>query len=140
MLGSSSRFGWTRKSRPQIEHIARQEEPWDYNSFTNNCQHFLRLLADQILEKDTAADYQWFHDNTQTEYLNSRQPPLPPEVIKAMQRAQLFMVTQNDQQQLNMLNMQLATQALSLNAAVSPAMNLAMNSVINPGAFGGGGC
>lgn len=89
-----------------------QEESWDYNRFTNNCQHFLRLLADQILEKDTAADDQWFHDNTQTEYLNSRQPPLPPEVIKAMQAAQLSMITHHHQHQLNMLNMQLTNQVL----------------------------
>ena len=140
-------IGWTRKSRSQIEDIARQEEPWDYHRFTNNCQHFLRLLADQILEKDKAADYQWFYDNTQTEYLNSRQPPLPPEVIKAMQTAQLSMITHHHQHQMNMLNMQLANQALfatnpALNAANNPAMNFAMNPAMNPaiGGFGGGGC
>jgi len=78
-------IGWTRMKPTELETSAREVgEGWDYNKITNNCQHYLKLFADKILVEEKAVDYPWFQENTRTEYLNSRAPPLPPEALAAI--------------------------------------------------------
>lgn len=77
-------IGWTKMKPTELETSAREVgEGWDYNKITNNCQHYLKLLADKILVEEKAADYPWFQENTRTEYLNSRAPPPSPEALRA---------------------------------------------------------
>lgn len=133
-------IGWTQKSKDEITRIAQQVgRGCDYSKFTNNCQHYLRLLADQILVHEKAADYPWFYDNTKTEYQNSRIPPPPPEELLAMQKQQQQAVQQN--MQINQLNMNMVNQTLMMqnqqNVALNQANMQAMNNpAMNPAAFG----
>jgi len=51
-------IGWTEMLPVEIEQIARRVGTnWDYHRFTNNCQHYLKLFADDILVEEKAADY-----------------------------------------------------------------------------------
>ena len=63
----------------------------------------------------------------ETEYRDRRQAPPLLEAVREMLKVQFYMIVHHDWQQLNMLNMQLATQALfvmnpALSAAIYPAM------------------
>ncbi len=121
--------GWTNLSRDRIEGIARQVGTgWDYNRFTNNCQHYLKLFADEILVEEKGADYPWFQENTRTEYLNSRAPPPPPEAVAAMHQVQQTVIQNNLQFNMQWMNQAIMLNVQSMNPVMNPAMNPGMNS------------
>ncbi|KAM3553894.1 hypothetical protein ARSEF4850_006712 [Beauveria asiatica] len=79
-----SMVGWTTLSEQEIER-----ECWDvfqrfgnYGLFYNNCQHFLRALADGIVTT-RAPDWQWLMKNSPSGYTYGVKYPLPYEAICA---------------------------------------------------------
>ena len=152
-------IGWTRRTQEELQSIAHQVgDNWDYSRMTNNCQHYLQLFSDRILENEKAADYSWFRENTRTEYQNSRTPPPTPEELRAMQAGQQQALhhhhqhhVHQDQLQINQINqmvlLNLQTQNIAMmnsinqnitNPATNPAMNAGMNAGATYGMPGGG--
>ncbi|KAM3430863.1 hypothetical protein MY4824_007436 [Beauveria thailandica] len=79
-----SMVGWTTLSEQEIER-----ECWavfqrfgNYGLFYNNCQHFLRALADGIVTT-RAPDWQWLMKNSPSGYTYGVKHPLPYEAICA---------------------------------------------------------
>ncbi|KAM3540107.1 hypothetical protein ARSEF1564_006981 [Beauveria bassiana] len=79
-----SMVGWTTFSEQDIER-----ECWEvfqrfgnYGLFYNNCQHFLRALADEIVTT-RAPDWQWLMKNSPSGYTYGFKYPLPYEAIGA---------------------------------------------------------
>ena len=149
-------IGWTRKGSDDLQSIAHQVgDDWDYSKMTNNCQHFLQLFSDRILESDKAADYAWFRENTRTEYQNSKKVPPTTEEIRAMAAGQQQILhghhhghrthhgnhhhaqTHMDQTNNVMLqNIQMQNMAV-MNSISMGAMGMNMNAGMNAGMNGG---
>lgn len=90
-------IGWTRLTAAEVKTCALEVgEGWDYNRFTKNCQHYLKLLADKILVEEKAADYPWFLENNPTDYLSSRAPLPSVEILQMKEHTsrQSHMATQ----------------------------------------------
>ena len=69
-------IGLTKRARPETEGTARRiAKDWDYSIFSNRCQHHLRPLADEVHVEEIAAGYRYFHENTQIDCQDRRQPP-----------------------------------------------------------------
>lgn len=145
-------IGWTRLDATQLRDICGQVmgQFGSYNLLWNNCQDFLQQFADRIISKK-ALDWSWFRMHSKTEYQADQALPPTPEEIIARQRAMMI----NQQQQanpqqilqnnINLMNQQLAMQNSQLNAINQSMVNQnnlmmtnpAMNPGMNPGIMGG---
>ncbi|KAH6894515.1 hypothetical protein B0T10DRAFT_590133 [Thelonectria olida] len=64
-----SMIGWTNKTKAEVDAacIATAAKFGFYNLFFNNCQHFLRTFAVEIVD-DKAQDWAWFANSTASSY------------------------------------------------------------------------
>ena len=98
-------IGWTKKTKEEVDQACTSvfEKFGKYQLVWNNCQHFLKMLADQILVAK-AADFSWFNSNTKTRYqkTQSLMPPPLEFLLKIQQQmaAQMQAQVQNQQIQL----------------------------------------
>lgn len=88
--------GWTRMNKNEVANAGREAraEFGEYSLLRNNCQDFLRQLADKILISDKAADYDWFRSNTKTKYQKDQWLLPPPaemmlRMLENMQQMQM---------------------------------------------------
>ena len=99
-------IGWTHKSKDQIDAACRdvQAQFPEYNILWANCQHFLKLLAERIVDAGHASDFGWFASNTKSRYQKTQALMPPPlEFLLKMQRqmqAQMQNQLVNQQQQI----------------------------------------
>lgn len=111
-------IGWTTKSKEEVDRACKSvlQEFGEYNLLWKNCQHFLRMLAEQIVDIK-ASDYTWFNSNTKTRYQKT-QALMPPPLefllkIQAQRSAQMQAQVQNQQIQIqtqNQIQMQIQMQ------------------------------
>jgi hypothetical protein len=73
--------GWTHLTEPEVNTIAQAvlSSFGRYSLLRNNCQDFLRQLAEKILIGPKAADFDWFMSNTKTKYQKDQWLKPPPE-------------------------------------------------------------
>lgn len=113
-------IGWTGKPKAEVDQICSsifQQQFGTYHLLWKNCQHFLRMLAEQIITddhgagaKNKAADYAWFESNTKTRYQKTQSLMPPPlEFLIRMQQANATMM-QNQVQMQNQNQMQMQMQ------------------------------
>lgn len=80
-------IGWTHLAEPDVTTIAQAilSAFGRYDLLRNNCQDFLRQLAEKILIGSKAADFDWFMSNTKTKYQKDQwlKPP-PDEMLMRM--------------------------------------------------------
>lgn len=102
--------GWTRLTEPQVNTIANTvlSSFRRYSLLRNNCQDFLRQLAERILIGPKAADFDWFMSNTKTKYQKDQWLKPPPEEMLMRMIDTMAMMTQAQ----NNLNIQTQTQQL----------------------------
>jgi hypothetical protein len=104
-------IGWTRLSQAQTAEIAQTvlSSFGKYSLLRNNCQDFLRQLAEKILISPKAADFDWFMSNTKTKYQKDQwlKPP-PDEMLMRMlvQQQNQMVAMQNAQHQQSHMHMQ----------------------------------
>ena len=102
-------IGWTTKTKAQVDQTCQSilQQFGTYHLLWKNCQHFLRMLADKIVDA-TAADYPWFRDNTKLRY--QRTQALMPPPLELLMRLQLQMAGMMQMQTQNQIRMQMQTQ------------------------------
>ena len=114
-------IGWTTKTKAEVDRACTSvfEQFGKYHLLWKNCQHFLRMFADQILASK-AADYGWFNDNTKTRYQKTQDLMPPPleylmkmlqsqQVIQSQIQNQIIQNQMQNQMQ-NQIQMQLQNQ------------------------------
>lgn len=144
-------IGWTRMSKEQVDAACQQtfKEFPEYNLFWNNCQHFLKNMAERILVAH-AADYSWFADNVKTKYHKDTllQPPPLEHLMRMQQRMQQMQAQNQMQNQINMQNMQNQMQIqmqnqinMQIQSQIQNQMQMQMMNQVamQAGAVGGGG-
>ncbi|KAH8888961.1 hypothetical protein GQ53DRAFT_748507 [Thozetella sp. PMI_491] len=105
-------IGWTRMTEPQVSAVAQAalSSFGTYKLVRNNCQDFLRLVAEKILTGPKAADFEWFMSNTKTKYQKDQWLKPPPEEMlmrmlnRAMAQSQMMQIQMQNQMQQQMQN------------------------------------
>lgn len=102
-------IGWTTKTKDEVDLACRSASQsfGEYHLLWKNCQHFLRILADQILATK-AADYPWFKSNTRTRYQKTQSLMPPP--LEFLLKMQLQMTAQMQAQVQNQIQLQTQNQ------------------------------
>ena len=102
-------IGWTTKTKEEVDLACKSvsQQFGEYNLLWKNCQHFLRMLADQILVTK-AADFPWFYSNTESRYQKT-QHLLPPP-LEFFLKSQAQMQTQMQNQMQNQIQNQMQNQ------------------------------
>ena len=109
--------GWTRLTEPEVNNIAQTvlSSFGRYSLLRNNCQDFLRQLAEKILIASKAADFDWFMSNAKTKYQKDQWLKPPPEEMlmrmingmMAQQQAMNISLVNQNQIQMQMQNQML---------------------------------
>lgn len=102
-------IGWTNKTKDEVDLACRSvfQSFGEYHLLWKNCQHFLRMLAEQILVAK-AADYPWFQSNTKTRYQKTQSLMPPP--LEFLLKMQAQMTAQTQAQVQNQIQLQTQTQ------------------------------
>ena len=142
-------IGWTTKTKDEVDPVCRSvfESFGEYNLLWKNCQHFLRMLAEQLLAAK-AADFDWFKSNTKTRYQKTQSLMPPPlEFLLKMQlqmtaqmQAQIQMQTQNQiqMQTQNQIQMQIQNQIqMQIQNQIQMQIQMQMQNQIQMQTMGG---
>lgn len=132
-------IGWTTKTKSEVDQICNSvfQQFGTYHLLWKNCQHFLRLLAEQILvvddgdkRKSKAADYPWFASNTKTRYQKTQALMPPPlEYLMRMQQATAQMMQSQNVQIQNQMQMQMQNQIqMQIQNQIQNQMQMQMQS------------
>ena len=124
-------IGWTSKPKADVDRICSSvfQQFGTYHLFWKNCQHFLRMLAEQLLERK-AADYPWFESNTKTRYQKTQALMPPPlEYLMRMQQANAAMMQNQNVQMQNQMQAQMQNQLqMQLQNQMQNQMQMQMQS------------
>ena len=105
-------IGWTTKTKEEVDLACKSvsQQFGEYNLLWKNCQHFLRMLADQILVTK-AADFPWFYSNTESRYQKTQHLMPPP--LEFFLKAQAQITAQMQVQVQNQIQLQIQNQVQS---------------------------
>lgn len=86
-------IGWTTKTKEEVDLACKSlaQQFGEYHLLWKNCQHFLRMLADQIIVTK-AIDFPWFNSNTKSRYQKTQSLMPPP--LEFLMKMQLQMSAQ----------------------------------------------
>ena len=106
-------IGWTTKTKEEVDLACKSvsQQFGEYNLLWKNCQHFLRMLADQIIVTK-AADFPWFYSNTESRYQKTQHLMPPPLEFFLKSQAQITaqMQAQVQNQIQNQMQLQIQNQ------------------------------
>ena len=104
-------IGWTTKTKEEVDLACESvfKSFGEYHLLWKNCQHFLRMLAEQILVAK-AADYPWFISNTKTRYQKTQSLMPPPLELLLKMQQQMTAQMQAQVQNQNQIQMQTQNQ------------------------------
>lgn len=101
-------IGWSSKTKAEVDAACRdvQAQFGEYNLLWANCQHFLKELAERIVDAGKASDFGWFASNTKSRYQKTQalMPPPLEFLLKMQQQMQAMMQTQIANQQVALQN------------------------------------
>ena len=95
-------IGWTTKTKGEVDAACKSvfQQFGEYHLLWKNCQHFLRMLGEQIIVAK-AADYPWFQSNTKTRYQKTQSLMPPPlEFLLKIQMQQQIQIQAQTQTQI----------------------------------------